>query len=310
MTEKNEAKKSVEISAELRSKMLEAGRYEELLSSWKQLAQEADFESVPAGLPTEEGRDLRYWLNYAYGCFSKQNAACDSAVKQIWQNQKFLAELDAMNIPREFLLQTVRVGALKDQMEIISGEGKHRAVELYVDLNGYSWANGELIKLQTEKTEQKKIEKEIAKQREAAKKEQAIAEIGREMNTQDFSMTTEQKKLLRHDFELNCKLWKALNESSAWANSLKRNTKLSQFFLENGQRELTPEITREFQVLCEEDKDISRAFGSWEGQGTRLKFQMLNPESGWFYVAKKNKVTTLKGFLRACTNNMDSWMEL
>jgi len=298
-----------EISPALKSKMLAAGSYEELLKCWKQLAEEFDLKPLPKwGTTEDKDRNLRYWLTFAHQCFSQPNCACDTAIKQIWENK--LSELTGTGIPKEFLLQTVRVGALQDQLNGISSKERHKAMMNTVDVNGYTWANQELLKLENEKKEQVKVQKEFEAKQLEVKKEQTIGEIGRDMKDPNFNLTDEQKKLLRRDFQGACALWKAFYGGANWTRAREKNKNFDDFLNASLDQKLSSEIALEFKRLCEEDEDISEDLKGYESFDNRLKFEMLNPESGWFYVAKMNNSTTLRQFLNNCASNMDSWMQL
>ncbi|MBU0577759.1 hypothetical protein KJ742_00885 [Patescibacteria group bacterium] len=287
----------IEISSDLRQSMKEAGTYDELSSCWQHLADEVDLKA-----DTQYGSFL-YWLELAHRCFTKaQHPACDSGVKGVFESEEYLSKLDKMGIPREFLLQSVRVGALMNQLYFIQGDNRHNPVQNFVDADGYSWADGQLIVLSRDKEaargEQAAAEAAAARTREKVKKETTIADIQLHMREPDFSLTRDQADLLRSDFKGKLRYWKAFCDACMSSDTVRPFV-----FGEYADEEITPEIFAAFREAYEGDPHLADRYD-------KLPLEIIDPESGWFYVLIKNKKTTMSRFLSAAVSNMNSWFEL
>jgi len=142
--------------------MANAATYEQLIACWGTLMTRLNSSAPPE---TTQRDPLKQCLGRAYQCFRGERFACDTAVKDIFSKDDFLKQLSELGIPENFLLQTVRVGALKSALKETE-DAPHSHVILVPDgrvkegfppgetnLDGFSWANEQLRLLGVQKKE-------------------------------------------------------------------------------------------------------------------------------------------------------------
>lgn len=335
MTDPNiEGLKKIEITEALKAQMLAAGTAEKLTACWQNLYQEANLEKHPGYAGTINSPDaLAILLRQTHQCFvGSDRFACDIPVKRLWEIEAAMTELDQSGIPREFLLQTVRVGALKELLASMSGPGRHDPHNLHTDgtinrqkreatdrgehvgyagndhadpagslnLDGYAWANRELGKIKSEKIAAAQAANELAAQQLATRKATTIQEMATNMRTPGYELTQEQKDMLHHHFR--SKLWflKAIFEQAEGRHVLNK------FRKENGNKTLDQALFEELSNSLSSENAFSKYADRLSGSDGAL--QILNPQSGWHYVILKNGVTTFNDFyLRVCSNMGDSF---
>lgn len=270
----------------LGDRMQKGASHEQLLEIWSQLEEVLD-------LKTES--PLQKALNRVH--HSLKRGACDTYVKDIFENPGLLEELEALGIPKEFLLQCVMVGALVDQLNLMSYQNQNIEPQtLWLETNGWSWANEELKKcLQDRKgKDTRKAEETLMKGK--VQKEAVIAQLQANLNNPDFEMTREQKDLLKEDFRSKLIQWKAFCDqymSEKEINELRLSSE--------GGQPITPNIYARFVEIC---KNLPRM------RAEGFPFEIMNPDSGWFHVVAKNNVNSINSFLQAAVSNMNNWFVL
>jgi hypothetical protein len=274
---------------ELRERMAKGASYEELLGLWNQLGEHVDLKAE---------NPLSKELELVYRCLQK--GACDSGVRNIFRQPTLLNELEALGIPREFLLQCVMVGALVDQLNLLKrGDFKTNRVEpqkLWLEVNGWDWANEELQKLGQAAQKREANEAEEKTMRERVKKEAVVAELQANLKNNDFRMSPEQKKLLRDDFRTKLIRWKAFCDRHLGDKEIE-DFRLSP----RGSEPITPEVFAEFSAICKRNPKIKLE---------NFPLEIINPDSGWFYVLVRNNVNSINKFLQGAVSNMNNWFEL
>ncbi len=314
----------------IENSMVSAATYEQLLSVWTELNKQLDF------LQATEYKTLVSRLRNVFTCFGKSPFECDSSVKNIFENDKLRRELKNAGISEEFLLHTVRMGAIKGVQAQIE-RNPDQPVELHPDgtmfrliieqieggrltdpkekrerlallirqiantptLDGYSWANQELKTLEEKKKTAQKGKLEESKQQIEREKLSALGRIKAGMRAEGFRLSKEDANLLRQDFATKLILWKAVLESGVGAV-------LSSFLYEYGNLELTPEIFAKFKSFYENNAEIrDLRLGRAD-----LPLEIIDPNSGWFAVLLINKKTKLREFVSSAYSNINSWFEL
>lgn len=310
--------------------MANLATYEQLLSAWEEINEGLD----PAQI-SQHGT-LAFYLKNIYSCFTRPPFECDSGVKSIFENTKLREGLKGAGIAEEFLLHTVRMGAIKGiqtrlertpgqpvelysdgtmsrlmSQEIESGRLESaeaererlvriiRRLETTPTLDGYSWANQGLKVLEEEKKNAQNGKLEADKQQTEKNKLVALDRIKKQMSEPDFRLTPEDATLLRQDFANKLVLWKAVLESGVGAE-------LNYFLEEYGDSDLTPEIFAKFKSFYETNTKIQ----AMRSGRPDLPLEIIDPESGWFSVLIVNKQTKLREFIRSAYGNMNSWFLL
>lgn len=322
----------VEVNGELREAMAKAATYEELLACWMNV--KVYIDTLPDAM---KQTGMAKNLDLVIRCFMKPPYACDSGVKFIFEDNS--AELEKSGVPKEFLLQTVRVGAIKSMLsdveryphqfvsvqfdgtashfiskEVKDGrvddpeEERQRLIELLnsalhtPNIDGMGWANREFAILDEQKKQTTAAEKKENAEQLLRDKEAAIERIQARMHEPGFHLQLSDAKLLRRDFEDKLIAWKAFFESSS-------GSKLNTFFQQNRNRQFTPDFFAEFVEACESVPEIKRDFFD-ESPYQHLPVEIINPESGWFAVLIINKQDTFGKFLSSAVSNMNSWLVL
>ncbi len=309
-----------------------AGTYEGLLLTWEEL--KTRINQLPKE-DLEKSNSIGQLLNLAYKCFCRPPYECDSAVKRIFEEEGLLQKLEQLEIPPEFLLQCVRVGAIKSilsrvesspqepvvlnsdgtQARIMSdrikkgreadsaAEEKRLANLVYEalyepSLDGYSWANQKLRGAKEAKAREEKLNLDSKKDQEQVAKLKAVDRLKNGLGQKDFKPEKTDAALLREDFQTKLMLWKAFFESN------ESNRAIYPFIEKHGKEEITPELFQQFQETFLQDPRLQE---SWS---KRLPLEIINPNSGWFYVLVANKKTNLREFYGAACSNMNRWFEL
>jgi hypothetical protein len=291
MVEKQTESKT--ISPDLIEKMQKGAGYEELLQMWAQLSEQLDFKSGSS--------QLYKVLDTVHQ--SLKQGACDSSVKEIFATPAYLEELQRLSIPKEFLLQCVMVGALVSQLDILkSGNYKTGKIEpqtLWLETNGWDWANTKLreIKQQADKEQASRAEESnIEETVQNVKKDTLIAELKANLENPKFKMTQQQNDLIRYDFRDKLIKWKAFCDKNMSEKEIKE-LRLG----EQGDKKITQDIYVKFIEIC---KRIPRI------KEKDIPFEIINPNSGWFYVLVKNNANSINGFLQKAVSNMFDWFQL
>ncbi len=314
--------------------MASANTYEQLLDCWAGLVGTLDKDLV------ENWGTLEFNIKNLYSTFSKPPFACDGIAKNIFENEDLLSKAAEMKIPKEFLLQTVRVGAVKDLQSRIEKSSKE-PVRLYPDgtvsrvfreevelgklenqdeeikrlrnllskvmdtpnMDGFTWANNEIKEISdTKRKEQAGAVEERNIQNEKSK-EDAIRNIGEQMHTPEYHLSKAQADLLREDFANKLHLWKGILENS---ESGELRAYLDSFLEKDEDTELTPEFFENFkrfyQAYLDSHPNIS-------GRST-LPLEIIDPSSGWFSAVLINKQTNLRNFVTSIYGNMGQWFQL
>lgn len=315
--------------------MRRAATYEELLTCWSALNTELTQRKAAGEIMGEAERTL----NHMFTSISKPPYECDSAAKRLFEEPELRQRLVEMNIPEEFVLHTVRVGALKgaltnvertpsqsvalygdasmqrvtenkissERLEDPEDERKRlvdmiRRIQSESTLDGYSWANDQLRLL----GEAKKATQAGAEQRKreetARNKESAIARIQQSMHEPNFHVSREDAELLRPDFALKLARWKFFLESST-------GQKIADFCRKYGDEEITVDLFTRLKADCDADLDVQELRSGKEHRPS-LPLEIINPNSGWYAVLLINKKTKLRDFTSAAHGNMNSWFVL
>lgn len=293
-TEQLTPSENSQISEALKQEMQQARDYQQLTTSWQKLNQEWALQ-YPS---KNEASALEKSLTLISICFCKTDGhnACDSGAKQIWNNPDALQQLKNSGIPLTFILQSVRIGAIREQEALIS-----QTLEPVSDgreINGFNWANEQLVILKQEAESQQKqaetqAEIQLQTQTEAVF---TFLQAGQEL-------TAEQKKLIRPEIEKALRYWKASSEKfSRW-------TEVQDFLSSHGDRPLTVQLAREFQQIIQ-NRANSRQRDVYKTMAKNLEFRLINPDSAWFKVLEINGQSTLREFINAANSNMDSWFVL
>lgn len=306
---------------ELENLLRRAATFDGLQTCWEVVRRSFD---TPRFLQNGEVRDL---LKLVADCFSKPPYECDSGVKKIWEGPELRAQLKELGVPEEFLLHTVRVGALKGALaraeaapdravplpadgtvmyEIVKVLGNRlsdpaaensrllsiiRDVLAQPTLDGYSWANAELDKLTKARVAGDASKVEAARAALEVKKEQAIGAIYTNMRQPGFRLQSEQVSLLRDDFERHLTRWRGFIQG--------RGAKQAQaLFMQKGNQVIDRGLFQEFRSSC---ASLVEADFPWD---------IMNPDSGWFAVLLINNATTVSNFISDLNGNMNSWFRL
>lgn len=316
----------IEFSRELCEAMAKAGTYEELLACWINVKSYID--TLPDTI--KQHGSMAKNLDLAFRCFSEPPYACDSGVKFIFEDNS--AELEKSGIPKEFLLQTVRVGAIKSMLcdverspqrfvslhsdgttsrliseQVRNGrlndpeEERKRLLDLLNEalrtpnIDGLGWANRHFAILDKEKKEAGAAQKRREEEELKMSKEAAIERIKVRMFEPEFHLELKDTKLLRSDFQYKLMAWKGFFESGG--------RKLDTFFQDNRDRTFSKEFFAEFMSACHAVPEIEENLES-------LPVDIINPDSGWFAVLIINKQDTFGKFLGSACSNMNSWFVL
>ena len=329
--------RKVEISGELKNSMLQAATYEQLFACWAELK---------IYLDASHSDGVKQWgsviqnLDVVYRCFQPNGRyACDTPVKAIFDTEEKLQELEMLGIPQEFLLQTVRVGAIKSMLLGVES-APHESLKLYsdgtfarettakieadkledpekerqrlielledslrnVNIDGFTWANEKLRELALQKQEATKAAKFAEEERVKREKESVIENIQARMHEPNFCLESPDSKLLKRDFQDKLIAWKGFFESSA-------GRKMNTFFQEHRETEFTSEFFAEFVQACEAVPEVRKAYFGGSAHHP-LPIEIINPDSGWFAVLIINKQKTFGQFLGSACSNMNSWFVL
>ena len=330
-----------EISQELKTQMMAAATYEELAACWESLAAEQNFgdEITSRGLKSTPEESVMSQLQNTRLIFTRSPYACDSAIKTIFEDQHMSSVLERMGIPQEFLLQTVRIGAIKSLL-VDAERARHRPVTLFADgtmtreisaamysgklddpekeqerlkqivlqtlasptLDGISWANTHLANIQKEKKEAQQKEKQEQELKKELAKTDLVARIQQNMRVPGFRLDVEQKNMLRDNFAGRLAFWKSFLENSVGRNAA------DNFFKEHANDEITVETFTMFKDMLSKDAGVAENYNDDERLGRAL--EILNPESGWFYVLIANKKRTWGEFKEASHSNFDQNFEV
>lgn len=303
--------KQIDVHEDLTQQMHAAGTYEELMSCWDDLSDVAHFDSYDDHMALNdipEGEHLLTYLRKMYQCFSG-SYECDTFCKMIW-NEGLLHELDKMGIPRLFLLQTVRMGAIMGVKQTIE-RGPHVPMQLLYpygerkhDLSGgFQWANDQMREIQVQKQKDADSNRELEDVRHQSQIDAAIQDVAIHMRDPGYSMPEDQKRLLRDSFKMKLIGWKAFSDAYL------SNDAIAPFWSgEFADKEITPESYESFVDACESDDEIREDL--LEDEFRKAMFEMVNPDSGWFYALIKNGKTTWRQFLSSAVSNMNHWFEL
>ncbi len=308
--------------AELESLLLRAGTFEGLQSCWSIVLSSLE---TPAFQQTGE---VTHWLKLVGNSFSKPPHECDTGVKQIWAQPELRVQLKDLGVPEEFLLHTVRVGALKGALTSIE-KSPHEPVRLYSDgtvgrdtdqiidheqfsdpaaergrlikmihrqqseptLDGYSWANAQLGVLAEAKVTAKATEVAANRVAAEARKTQTIALIYGNMRDPDFHLQPADAALLRGEFASRLTRWRGFIQGDG-------SKVVREFITEHSDAAITPELFSTFRTRCADQA------------GENFPWDIMNPASGWFAVLIINRATTLSTFISNLHNNMNSWFKL
>lgn len=286
-----EVPKLSNVSEDFRAEMNEAGSYEELKACWMKLDEELEISNYD-----RFGTGLKTRLGIVHNLFTRDdNNVCDTHAFAILEDPALLEELNAVGISRKFLLQTVRVGAVIDLYRSISGDGKHKPVLNMTDnplaLSGFNRAD-EMFK-ELVKAEEAEVvrEKELAKQQEDVRKKELVVR----MKGPTYNLEEDEKKLIEQDIKFLLRSWKSY--LTTYSEQLGAYGGGGEF----AEQEITPESFEAFEAVCKECPKI------WERENM---VNLVNPDSGWFYVLKKNEVKTFGQFISSCHNNFNDWFEL
>lgn len=307
---------------ELEGLLSRAASFEGLQRCWAVIQRNLDTERFRAA---GEVTDV---LKFVAGCFTKPPYACDAGVKQIWAKAELRAQLKGLGIPEEFLLHTVRVGALKEVLASVE-VSPHQAVRLPVDgtvmrgtseviengrldnpaeeikrlitllrrvqseptLDGYSWANNELNSLAEVRAAARASAVTAEHLVIEQSKQSAIARIYTRMHELNFRLQPADAALLRQDFSARLTQWRAFIQTDGRAAA-------DSFRDKHGSEEITPTLFREFRTTCEQQAPDD------------FQWNIMNPDSGWFAVLIINRATTVSKFISNLHNNMNQWFEL
>ncbi|HLD31251.1 MAG TPA: hypothetical protein VJB41_03620 [Patescibacteria group bacterium] len=311
-----------------------AGSYEELIVCWERIINSLDPEQV------KKWGTIDSCLKIMYDCFCKPGYGCDSAAKQIFDQEGYSERLEQLGIPEEFLLHTVRVGALKGMLYRVEKSPKN-PVDLPYDgtssrlarqrlnegvledpeaeikrligmfgqslavpnLDGYSWANGRLEELDKQRRERDAEKGKREEQEKEQAKKAAIERIKLSMHEKNFRVDSADAELLKEDFKGKLRLWKSFLESH-------EGRELDEFIKEHGEEKITQELFTELREVCENNTKIKDEWFLGRKDSPVLPLEIIDPSSGWFGVLIINKQTRLKDFISSAYSNMDAWFVL
>ncbi len=306
--------------------MRAASTYEELITCWDDIKNR--IEALPDN--EKESGSLASALLFLHRTFSEPPHECDTWAKEIFENEQLRTALREFHIPEEFLLHTVRIGALKGMLqrvgekpglpvelpydgtmvrkideEVDSGkledpnaenerlESIIRNIQYHPNLDGYSWANQQLTVLQKERDAGALAAKERSRQHMEARVEEALQRVAKDMRTENFHFRSEDAELLKHSIASKLVRWKGFLEG-------REGGPLAQFMLDHGEEQITSELYR--QIIT----NVETLFP----KGNKPPLEMIDPDSGWFAVLIINKTTTLGSFRQAAHSNMNGWFKL
>jgi hypothetical protein len=266
-----------------------AGAYDELRNGWIELGQ-------ALALNDKEVGSLKRLLFTTMSCFLKaESPACDSAVKAIFENEKHLQALQEFGIPAQFLLQCVRVGALKGYLSQAEQQPGNAITFFYgsdADVDGFMWANEKLVELARKQQEEKKVQENLDRERLKVRMFALLIKLrsGGELTPEELPL----KKELREDISLKLKALKGLLESTSV---------LGRFFADNRNQSMTPELFETISQINKRDKES-------RGRTNDFPLSLLDPSSPWFYVMQRNNQKTLGEMSSSLYCNMGDWFEL
>lgn len=306
--------------------MRSAKTYDQIVACWQEIMNRLDSEEQ-----TMKYSEIIPLLRMLYSCFSRPPYECDSAAKEIFDDEKIQSELKDLQISEQFILNTVRIGALKGLLFRIESN-PHTPVSLPYDgtivrgihtevedeelsepqdeikrlksiifriseqpnLDGYSWANAKLDALKEQERMASMTTNAEAEKRRAEEKIQALERIKKNMHSENFHPDSADADLLRGDFKSKLRYWKAYLESSS-------GRKVDTLLLEHGNEQITPDL---FERLFKENDEL------FPEKDRMPSLELLDPNSGWFSVLIINKKTTFGEFRKAVYSNMDGWFQL
>lgn len=236
-----------------------------------------------------------------------------------------------MQIPKDFILHSVRIGAVKGMLFELE-QRPQNPVELHSDgtvirektgeiydgaldanvevirlrkiafdvlqsqnIDGLTWANEQFKNLDKVKKLKIAEEKQRITQDIFEKKERILEDVQLHMRDESFRFTPEQIESLKNDFYNKLTQWKAILEGGFGLVA-------QNFISEHGDKEITSDIFLKFKRLYE-----TSLTGN---ERRRLPLEIIDPTSGCFSVCILNKVTTLREFTSAAYSNMNSWFVL
>lgn len=300
------------ISIEFIQQMRAAGTFEELSDCWDQL----DVFLTSEDITSLDNHILLLHLSLASDSF-RHNKNCEIGIKRM-HRKEMMDLLEQLGISPEFLYQSIRVNALRRAEFRISDKDKHKSVALLrdqtllkaaqnnqkplpaVNLEGYAWADQELSKLEEIRASESQKFQQFTDILEGVQKDFLLAHLGQHMYEENFILKPAQLNLLARHWHNWLSYWQDCFKNA----DLRPQSPFEIFFKLYGERSISPELFDRLKL----------AFNSTISEGIHLynnalPLDIINPNSGWFFVCIKNLKApiTFNKFKQAVLGDMADW---